>query len=55
MSEDVAAEASPGDQLKIVADALETAVETAKNGAVNGRATVAESLPAVKGYPAYEH
>ena len=45
MSENVAAEASPGDQLKIVADALETAVETVKNGAVNAKATVQGALP----------
>ena len=46
MSENVAAEASPGDQLRIVADALESAVETAKNGAVNAKATVEGALPA---------
>ncbi|HKM56064.1 MAG: hypothetical protein WA746_18075 [Isosphaeraceae bacterium] len=46
MSENVAAEASPGDQLRIVADALETAVQTATNGAMNAKATVAGALPA---------
>ncbi|MGA7496177.1 MAG: hypothetical protein WBX00_05545 [Isosphaeraceae bacterium] len=46
MSENVAAEASPGDQLKIVADALETAVQTATNGAMHAKTTVARALPA---------
>src|SRR5271166_3896992 len=46
MSENVAAEASSGDQLRIVADAFETAVQSATDGAKNGKTTVQGALPA---------
>jgi hypothetical protein len=47
MSENVAARTSSGDPLKSVADALETAVQAAKDGAADARVTVEKALPAV--------
>ena len=46
MSDNVAAEASSVDPLKTVADALETAVQAAKDGAADAKATVDKALPA---------
>ena len=46
MSENVAAQAPTGDPLKTVADALETAVQAAKDDSVDARATVEKVLPA---------
>ena len=46
MSESVAVEASPGERVKIVADALETAIQSATNGAIQAKATVQGALPA---------
>ena len=46
MSDNVAAGSSSGDPLKTVADALETAVQAAKDGAADARATVDKVLPA---------
>jgi hypothetical protein len=48
MSENVAAQTSSSDPLKTVADALETAVQAAKDGAVDARATVEKALPAAR-------
>jgi hypothetical protein len=47
MSENVATGASSTDPLKSVADALETAVRAAKDGAADPKATVEKALPAV--------
>jgi hypothetical protein len=46
MSENVARGASSGDPLKSVADALETAVQAARDGAADAKATVENALPA---------
>jgi hypothetical protein len=46
MSENVAVEASSGDALKTVGDALETAVQAARDGAADAKATVEKALPA---------
>jgi hypothetical protein len=46
MSDNVAAEASSVDPLKTVADALETAVQAARDGAADAKATVDKALPA---------
>jgi hypothetical protein len=47
MSENVASEASSVDPLKTVADAMETAVQAARAGAVDARAAVDRTMPAV--------
>ena len=47
MSENVAAEAASSDPLKNVADAMETALQAAKDGASDARATVEKAMPAV--------
>jgi hypothetical protein len=46
MSENVATGAPSGDPLKTVAEVLETAVQAAKDGATDARATVEKALPA---------
>ena len=46
MSENVASQALSGDPLKSVADALEMAVQAAKDGATDAKATVEKALPA---------
>jgi len=46
MSESVAAEAEANDPLKSVADAMETALQAAKEGAADARARVDQALPA---------
>ena len=46
MSEDVVAEGSSADPMKAVAGALETAVQAAKEGASDAKATVEKALPA---------
>jgi hypothetical protein len=46
MSNNVAAEASSVDPLKTVADALETAIQAAKEGAADAKVTVEKALPA---------
>jgi outer membrane murein-binding lipoprotein Lpp len=46
MSDNVATGSLSGDPLKTVADALETAVQAAKDGAADARATVDKVLPA---------
>jgi hypothetical protein len=47
MSENVVSRTSSGDPLKRVADALETVVQAAKDGAVDTKATVEKAFPAV--------
>ena len=46
MSDSIASEAASADPLKSVADALETAVAAAREGAADARATVDKALPA---------
>jgi hypothetical protein len=46
MSEKVTSGASSGDPLKSVADALETAVQAARDGVADAKATVENALPA---------
>jgi hypothetical protein len=47
MSENASAEAQASDPLKTVADAMEHAVQAAKDGALDARARVDQALPAV--------
>jgi hypothetical protein len=46
MSENAGAHTTPGDPLRTLADALETAAQTVRDGAVGASATVNKALPA---------
>ena len=48
MSDNFVAGASSGDPLRSVADALETAVQAAKDGAADARSAVDKALPAAQ-------
>src|SRR3954469_2091269 len=47
MSEDASAQVQTSDPLKTVADAMEHAVQAAKDGAIDARARVDQALPGV--------
>ena len=55
MSENVVSRTSSGEPLKRVADALETVVQTAKDGAVDIKVTVEKALPAVSRFLSLHH
>jgi hypothetical protein len=52
MTDDVTTETATSDPLKSVADAMENAVQAAKEGAIDARARVEEALPRVNRFVA---